>query len=129
MTHKLIKQKSSGFFIANALKTVIVEIPADAEVNKTASSCGDKNDTLNVVWGQGNCFELVFERVNSTYDLSSFVITLNVSSIFNDSSGQYQKNYAGHYVTANSYFSQSNNKNRLHAARNVQSSNKLFISL
>jgi hypothetical protein len=47
-----------------------------------------KKDDLQVVWGEGNKFELNFNLENTTYDLSSFTITLNASSLFNDSAGE-----------------------------------------
>jgi hypothetical protein len=69
------------------MNNVIYDIPIDAKTDSTASSCDTAKDVLNVIWGTGNSFELVFDKKNSTYDLSSFTIALNVSSIFNDSAG------------------------------------------
>lgn len=70
------------------MKNVIYDIPIEANTNPLASSCNISQDVLNVTWSEGNSFELVFEKKNSTYDLSSFTIILNVSNIYNDSAGK-----------------------------------------
>lgn len=73
------------------MKNVIYDIPIDAKTDPAKSSCDAAKDVLNVKWSDGNSFELIFEKKNSTYDLSSFTITLNVSSIFNDSAGSFSR--------------------------------------
>lgn len=72
---------------AQTMKNVVYDIPIDAKADSKASSCGVEKDILIVNWTIGNSFELVFDRNNKTYDLSSFTITLDVSNIFNDSAG------------------------------------------
>lgn len=79
------------FHTAGEFKNVIYDIPIDAKTDPSASSCDATKDVLNVKWIEGNSFELIFENKNSTYDLSSFTITLNVSSIFTDSAGSCMK--------------------------------------
>lgn len=54
----------------------------------SGSSCGEKADTLKVSWNANNTFVMKFNANESRYDLSSFVINLNVSSLFNDSQGE-----------------------------------------
>lgn len=57
-----------------------------------ASQCSDGVDTLMVSWADNN-FLMRFEQ-NRTgektkfYDLTAFVINLNVSGLFNDSAGE-----------------------------------------
>jgi len=70
----------------NSTKNVLYQIPANrTTINETGSQCGDKENTLKVSWAVGNNFDMKFIANNSFYDLSSFVINLNVSSIYNDS--------------------------------------------
>lgn len=67
------------------------ETHVDSGVN--ASQCADGVDTLQVSWGNNNSFMMTFEQNKTSetvkyYDLSMFVINLNVSGLFNDSAGE-----------------------------------------
>lgn len=77
-------------FTDNTTKDVSYQIPAnETSVDQAASNCGDKEDTLKVSWTNfNNSFELKFKSNASFYDLSSFVINLNASNLFNDSAGE-----------------------------------------
>lgn len=71
------------------MRNVLYEVPIDSKQDQNMSSCGADTDKLNVKWDIGNSFEVVFSLdKNSTYDLSNFTISLNASSIFNDSTGE-----------------------------------------
>ncbi|KAG5675937.1 hypothetical protein PVAND_005794 [Polypedilum vanderplanki] len=48
------------------------------------SKCTDKEDKLSVSWLEGN-FSMKFEQNNGTYDLTNFVININVTKVFNNS--------------------------------------------
>lgn len=77
----------------NTSKAVLYQIPANETlVDSLGSNCGEKEDTLKVSWKFNNSFELKFKSNVSLYDLSSFVINLNVSSLFNDSAGELMHN-------------------------------------
>lgn len=41
-----------------------------------------------VLWGNGNSFNMTFSSNVSVYDLSSFAVNLNVSSLYNESMGE-----------------------------------------
>lgn len=69
----------------NKTKDASYRIPyGQTAVDPTGSNCGD-DDTLRVSWTEGNSFDMVFKANGSRYDLSSFVVKLNTSSLFNDS--------------------------------------------
>lgn len=69
---------------------MLYQVPANVtSVDKTGSKCSESEDTLKVSWNAGNNFILNFAANNSKYDLSSFVITFNTSSLFNDSAGEF----------------------------------------
>lgn len=61
----------------------------ETSVDAAGSHCnGEKEDILKVSWKDGNAFEMTFRANDTKYDLSSFVITLNSSRLFNDSMGE-----------------------------------------
>jgi len=69
----------------NSTKAASYQIPAnETSVDSSGSHCGEGDDTLRVSWTSNN-FEMKFMSNASNYDLSSFVINLNTSSLFNDS--------------------------------------------
>lgn len=57
-------------------------------MDNVGSRCGDKVDTLKVSWPLGNSFAMNFVSNTSKYDMTSLVVTLNASSLFNDSAGE-----------------------------------------
>jgi hypothetical protein len=67
----------------------LYQIPANTTADMLGSSCGEKEDILKVSWDANNTFQMKFNSNESRYDLSSFVITLNVSSLYNDSQGEF----------------------------------------
>lgn len=86
MTHKI--DKKIICFAVKIMKNVLYELPIDSKEDPAKSSCGKDKDVLSVKWEVGNNFELIFSLENSTYNLSNFTITLNVSNLFNDSMGE-----------------------------------------
>jgi hypothetical protein len=72
----------------NSTKNVLYQVPGNATVDQSGSSCGEKEDTLKVSWVSGNNFVMNFASNASKYDLTSFVVSLNTTSLFNDSAGE-----------------------------------------
>lgn len=76
-------------FADNKTKEVSYQIPVnETSVDQVGSSCGEKEDILMVSWKTNNSFYMKFNANDSHYDLSSFVVTLNTSSLFIDSAGE-----------------------------------------
>jgi hypothetical protein len=76
-------------FADNTTKTALYQVPGNATtVDKLGSKCGATEDTLKVSWDAGNSFIVNFASNSSKYDLTLLSVTLNVSSLFNDSAGE-----------------------------------------
>lgn len=98
------------FFADNKTKSVEYLIP----VNETrvipgvnASQCSDGVDTLMVSWADNN-FLMRFEQnktdeMTKFYDLTAFVINLNVSGLFNDSAGEMMMWWSEIIVSLNNF--------------------------
>jgi hypothetical protein len=71
------------------MKKAVYEIPVADTTIDSSSKCDNEQDNLKVNFGGKNSFELIFNEntTSSTYDLSSFKISLDTSNIFNDSAG------------------------------------------
>lgn len=92
MTHDYNEGKNWNISLIadNSTKAALYEVPANVTaVDVLGSGCGDKEDTLKVSWNAGNNFAMNFATNASKYDLASFVINLNTSSLFNDSAGEF----------------------------------------
>lgn len=88
MTHRIV-DNTTRLISDNTTKSVSYQIPAnETSVNATGSQCSEKEDTLKVSWKTNNSFAMLFRVNGSMYDLSSFVITLNTSSLYDDSEGE-----------------------------------------
>jgi len=70
----------------NSTKTVLYELPINQTLeDSTGSKCGASVNTIKVSWKDGNSFNMTFSSNNSHYDLSSFNVNLNTTSLYNDS--------------------------------------------
>lgn len=87
----LTVMKKLLFITDNKSKTVQYQIPAnETSVDPIGSSCGEV-DILKVSWKLGNSFVMTFSSNSTLYDLSTFAVNLNASSLFDDSKGELQK--------------------------------------
>lgn len=80
----------------NTTKTVSYEIPSNfTTVDGAGSNCNAHENILKVSWMEGNTFEIKFQHSSneSAYDLTSIIVSLNTSSIFNDSQGMNTSTY------------------------------------
>lgn len=88
MSHRIVDNTIS-LISDNTTKSVSYQIPAnETSVNLAGSKCSEKEDTLMVSWKTNNSFAMIFRANASKYDLSSFVIALNTSSLYDDSEGK-----------------------------------------
>lgn len=83
------KQADLCFFfsIDNSVKNVLYQIPSNAKEVEAESNCG-VDDILVVSWNETNKFTMKFSENSTKYALSSFVIAMNTSSLYNDSKGE-----------------------------------------
>lgn len=89
----------------NTTKTVVYQIPADeTKVDQAESRCGEHEDILKVSWKSNNSFYIKFNTNGSNYDVTSWVISLNTSSLFNDSAGEFDLQYNYSEILIYSYF-------------------------
>lgn len=88
----------------NKTKEIVYQIPTNASLVSVAeSNCGEKEDNLAVNWNYNNSFNMKFKSNGSKYDLSEFIIQLNVSSLFSDAEGE---NFSYLFtITSNAYLS------------------------
>ena len=88
----LIDNENEFISLDNQTKAVTYEIPANETLrDDNGSKCGDLEDTLKVSWNINNTFEMTFKLNGTKYDLSSFIIALNTSSLYNDSNGEWSR--------------------------------------
>lgn len=133
----------------NKTKTLVYQIPINetkiiAGVN--GSQCSDGVDTLLASWDNSSSFSMEFQQNKSdvtvkNYDLASFVITLNVSSLFNDSAGEITHKLQWDVTSAITrkliviyfvnfpFYSESSSDTKSHQQQQVRRSIELLVSL
>lgn len=127
MSH--LEKRITKFFLIivdNKTKTVEYAIPINethVEQGVNASQCSDGVDTLKVSWSE-NSFLMTFEQNKTTekvkfYDLSSFVISLNVSGLFNDSAGKHDESHLNLELRQRSAFIESKLITRFNCSKHI----------
>jgi hypothetical protein len=75
--------------VDNKAATAVYIIPNNStKIDTDASKCSETEENLVVRWQEGNNFSMTFKLQNGSYDLSNFVISINTSSVFNNSVGE-----------------------------------------